>query len=161
MFREMRRKKQSLSGENISEILNNGTSGVLALSGDNDYPYAVPLSYVYDGSSIYFHAAKTGHKIDAVKRNNKASFCIIGQDDVVPEKYTTNYKSIIAFGKIRILDDEGEKRSAIEKLAVKYSPGDKTDREAEIKKEWDNLCMLELQIDYITGKESIELTKIK
>ena len=128
MFREMRRKKQSLSGEKISEILNNGTSGVLALSGDNDYPYAVPLSYVYDGSSIYFHAAKTGHKIDAVKRNNKASFCIIGQDDVVPEKYTT---------------------------------GDKTDREAEIKKEWDNLCMLELQIDYITGKESIELTKIK
>jgi Predicted flavin-nucleotide-binding protein len=125
------------------------------------YPYAVPLSYVYDGSSIYFHAAKTGHKIDAVKRNNKASFCIIGQDDVVPEKYTTNYKSIIAFGKIRILDDEGEKRSAIEKLAVKYSSGDKTDREAEIKKEWDNLCMLELQIDYITGKESIELTKIK
>ena len=161
MFREMRRKKQSLSGEKISEILNNGTSGVLALSGDNDYPYAVPLSYVYDGSSIYFHAAKTGHKIDAVKRNNKASFCIIGQDDVVPEKYTTNYKSIIAFGKIRILDDEGEKRSAIEKLAVKYSPGDKTDREAEIKKECDNLCMLELQIDYITGKESIELTKIK
>ena len=87
--------------------------------------------------------------------------CIRDRDDVVPEKYTTNYKSIIAFGKIRILDDEGEKRSAIEKLTVKYSPGDKTDREAEIKKEWDNLCMLELQIDYITGKESIELTKIK
>ena len=58
MFREMRRKKQSLSGEKISEILNNGTSGVLALSGDNDYPYAVPLSYVYDGSSIYFHGGE-------------------------------------------------------------------------------------------------------
>lgn len=161
MFREMRRKRQSLSGEEISEILNNGTSGVLALSGDNDYPYAVPLSYVYDGSNIYFHAAKTGHKIDAVKRNKKASFCIIGQDDVVPEKYTTKYKSVIAFGKIRILDDESEKRNAIEKLAVKYSPDDKTGREAEIKKHWENLCMLELQIEHITGKESIELTKIK
>ena len=161
MFREMRRKRQSLSGEEISEILNNGTSGVLALSGDKDYPYAVPLSYVYDGSSIYFHAAKTGHKIDAVKRNNKASFCIIGRDDVVPKKYTTNYKSVIAFGKVRILDDDREKRSAIEKLAIKYSPDDKSGRGAEIKKEWDNLCMLEFQIEHITGKESIELTKIK
>ena len=75
--------------------------------------------------------------------------------------YDQIIRASLPLGRIRILDDEGEKRSAIEKLAVKYSPGDKTDREAEIKKEWDNLCMLELQIDYITGKESIELTKIK
>ena len=74
-------------------ILNNGTSGVLAVSGDNGYPYTVPLSYVYDNNRIYFHSANEGHKIDAVKRNPKASFCIIYQDIVVPQKYTTYFKS--------------------------------------------------------------------
>ena len=67
MFREMRRKKQALSQEACSVVLEKGTSGVLAVSGDNDYPYAVPLSYVYDGEKIYFHCAKEGHKIDSIK----------------------------------------------------------------------------------------------
>ena len=70
MFREMRRKKQALSQEACSVVLEKGTSGVLAVSGDNDYPYAVPLSYVYDGEKIYFHCAKSGHKLDAIDRKS-------------------------------------------------------------------------------------------
>ena len=77
MFREMRRKKQALSQEACSVVLEKGTSGVLAVSGDNDYPYAVPLSYVYDGEKIYFHCAKSGHKLDAIQKNQKVSFCVI------------------------------------------------------------------------------------
>ena len=94
MFREMRRKKQQLSMEESRRILDEGTSGVLALSGDEDYPYAVPISYVYDGDRLYFHCAKSGHKLDAVRRNPKASFCVIGQDQVLPEKYTTLFRRI-------------------------------------------------------------------
>lgn len=71
MFREMRRKRQLLTDSECEDILNNGTSGVLAVSGDNGYPYTVPLSYVYDNNRIYFHSANEGHKIDAVKRNPK------------------------------------------------------------------------------------------
>lgn len=74
MFYKMRRKRQLLSQEETTAVLNRGTSGVLALSGDDGYPYAVPLSYVYDGEKIYFHCAKNGHKLDAVRRNEKASF---------------------------------------------------------------------------------------
>ena len=88
MFREMRRKKQELSRMESVALLERATSGVLAVLGDGDYPYAVPLSFVYYDEKLYFHCAVTGHKLDAVKRHPKASFCVIGQDHVLPEKYT-------------------------------------------------------------------------
>ena len=113
MFREMRRKRQMLSEDDCKIILREGTSGVLALSGDDGYPYAVPLSYVYDGEKIFFHCAKSGHKLDAIRRNPKASFCVIGQDKVVPEEYTTDYRSVIAFGTVRILEDDREKYDSV------------------------------------------------
>lgn len=160
MFREMRRKKQCLPIEKIVSILEKGTSGVLALSGDNDYPYAVPLSYVYDDNKIYFHCAKSGHKVDAIKRNCKASFCVIDQDRIVPEKYTTYFRSVIAFGRVRLIEDDQGKRAAIEKLAIKYVPNDSAaGREAAIEREWESLCMLEMDIEHMTGKEAIELVK--
>ena len=160
MFREMRRKKQQLSMEESRRILDEGTSGVLALSGDEDYPYAVPISYVYDGDRLYFHCAKSGHKLDAVRRNPKASFCVIGQDQVLPEKYTTLFRSVIVFGKIRILESEEEKRRAIEKLAWKYAPEEPEEkRNQAVDREFAPLCMLELSIEHISGKEAIELVR--
>lgn len=107
-------KKQELSRQEIADILHKGTSGVLALLGDNDYPYAVPISYVYDDGKIYFHSAKSGHKIDAIQRTEKASFCVIDKDLVVPEEYTTYFRSVIAFGQIRIIEGDLEKRAAME-----------------------------------------------
>ena len=160
MFRELRRKKQALSQEECSDILNRGTSGVLALAGDDDYPYAVPISYVYDGEKLYFHSAKSGHKLDAIRRSPKASFCVIDKDQIVPEEYTTYFRSVIVFGRIRILEEDGEKRSAIEKLALKYAPDDTMEnRQAAIEKEWKPLCMLELTPEHLSGKEAIELTR--
>ena len=158
MFREMRRKKQKLSKEECDRILYNGTSGVLALHGDDGYPYAVPVSYVYDGEKLLFHSAKNGHKIDAILKNATASFCVIDQDQIVPEEYTTYFRSIIAFGRIRILEDDTEKRSAIEKLAVKYAPDDTAEnRDKAIEREWKPLCMMEMEIEHLTGKQAIEM----
>lgn len=158
MFREMRRKKQAMTVEEIQSVLYRGTSGVLALSGDGGYPYAVPISYVYDGEKIYFHCAREGHKLDAVKRNCKASFCIIDQDQVAPEEYTTYYRSVILFGQIRVLEEEQEKLAAVEKLAVKYAPKDSAaERQSVIERWWTPLCMLEMSIDHMSGKEAREL----
>ena len=156
MFREMRRKGQQLSTEDCEAILNRGTSGVLAVSGDGDYPYAVPLSYCYDGEKIYFHCAKTGHKLDAIKRNNKVSFCVIDADDIVPERFTTYYKSVVVFGRAHIITDSGEKRRAITALSEKYSPGEKN-TQREIEQSWERFCMLELEIEHMTGKAAKEL----
>lgn len=160
MFREMRRKKQQLSTKECVEILRKRTSGVLAVFGEDGYPYAVPISYVYEDGKIYFHSAKAGHKIDAIQQNSKVSFCIIDQDQVVPEKYTSYFRSVIVFGKVRILEDDQEKYKSIEQLAVKYAPDDREEeRKKAIEQEWNAFCMLELTIERMTGKEAKELAK--
>lgn len=156
-FRKMRRSRQELSRDESIRMLEEGTSGVLALQGDDGYPYAVPISYVFDDGKLYFHGAKSGHKLDAVKRCPKASFCVIGQDKVVPEEYTSYFRSVIVFGQMRILE-EGEMQEAVEKLSVKYHPHDtEENRMHMIKAEWGRLCMMELSIEHISGKAAKEI----
>ena len=158
MFREMRRKKQMLSAAECADLLSRGSSGVLALAGDGGYPYAVPMSYVYDGEKLYFHCASSGHKLDAIRRNPKASFCVIGQDRILPEAYTTAYQSVIVFGAMRILEDDGEKRAAIEALSLKYAPEEPREHlDRVIEKEWAPLCILEMTVEHLSGKQAIEL----
>ena len=157
MDREMRRKKQKLSDTECKEILKQQTSGVLALCGNDAFPYAVPISYVYDGENLYFHCAKSGHKLDLIKENENASFCVIAQDDIIPEKYTTLYRSVIVFGKMKILTEGEEKRLSVERLAMKYHPFDTIEgRKAEIEKDWDYFYMLKMIPEKISGKKSKE-----
>lgn len=160
MFREMRRHKQALPHEACQAILHRGSSGVLALSGDDGYPYALPISYLYDGEKLYFHCAKTGHKIDAIRRCEKASFCVIDQDKVVPERYTTHYRSVIAFGRVRILEQGPEFMEAIEKLAAKYAPQQTMEQHrAEINGSLSGLCLLAMEIDHLSGKQCREMVE--
>ncbi len=159
MFRAMRRIKQEISQQEAQNILERATSGTLAVSGDDGYPYAVPLSFAYSDGKIYFHCAQKGHKLDAINRNDKVSFCVIAQDEIVPEKYTTYFKSVIAFGRARVLTDEQEKRHGLELLAEKYSPQFPETREAEIKSGWPAVCVVEIQVEHLTGKIAIELVK--
>ena len=160
MFREMRRKRQALPPEACRAILEGGTSGVLALAEEGGYPYAVPLSYVYDGERLYFHCARAGHKLELIRRDGRASFCVIGQDQVVPAEYTTYFRSVIAFGTVRVLEEDADKRAAIGKLAAKYAPGDDpARRDAAIHQEWDALCLLEMTVEHLSGKEAIELVR--
>ena len=162
MFYPMRRKRQELPFSECTDILEQGSSGVLALSGDEPYPYAVPISYVYDGKQLYFHCAVSGHKLDVIRQNPKASFCVIAADEVVPQKYTTCFKSVIVFGSISIINDHEKKRAAIEKLAKKYAPFESAQSMAkEIDGSWDAFYMLEMSIDHLTGKEALELTRAR
>ncbi len=159
MFREMRRGTQALTKEECIAILEKNTCGVLAVSGDDAYPYAVPLSFVYHDGQIFFHCAKSGHKLDAIARNEKASFCVVDQDLVVPERYTTYFRSVIAFGKVRIIQDETEKRAALEMLAARYSPDHEEGRLKAIAGSFNQLHMVALTIDHLTGKEAKELVR--
>lgn len=162
MFRDMRRKKQALSFEENIQVLQRGTSGVLAVHGDDDYPYAVPLSYVYHDNKIFFHCARTGHKLDAIARNPKVSFCVIDKDQIMQDKYTSYFRSVIIFGKARVLEDEAEKRNAIEILTARYSPDqEEAHRLHAIEKEFKAVCMIELAIEHMSGKEAAGLVKAK
>jgi nitroimidazol reductase NimA-like FMN-containing flavoprotein (pyridoxamine 5'-phosphate oxidase superfamily) len=152
MFRDMRRNKQLLAEEATEEILNRGLSGVLAVSGDEGYPYAVPLSYVYERGKIYFHVANSGHKLDGIRSNDKVSFCVIDQDQVVPEAFATLYRSAIVFGRARIVEDDTLKRHALELLVQKYSPGYQEEGAAEIRKDWKAVTVVEIAVEHMTGK---------
>ena len=157
-FREMRRFRQQLTRQECEGVLAQETSGVLAVTGDGGWPYAVPLSYAYEEGKLLFHCAKAGHKLDALRQEPRASFCVIHQDQVVPQEFTTYYQSVIAFGTIRLLSDEAEKMAAIEKLALKYTPHAAAQKQAEeIKRFFPALCMMELTITHLTGKKAKEL----
>lgn len=154
MFREMRRTKNQLPREEAVEILKTGSNGILALDGDNGYPYAVPLSYVYDDNKIYFHCtAQGGHKLDALQRNAKVSFCVVAVDDVRPAEFSTLYRSAIAFGHARIVTDREEKQQDLELLTKKYSPDFIEKARETIKAERDIVALVEIQIDHLTGKK--------
>lgn len=156
MFRKMRRFKQELTQEQTIDILKTCKTGILGVIGDNGYPYTVPINYVYQDNKIYIHCAKTGHKIDAIKSNNKVSFCVIERDDVVKEKLTTYYRSAIVFGTTRILETDEEIFCAAESLGLKYND-DKEFIQKEIKQWFNGLCCVEISIDHMTGKQSKDL----
>ena len=158
MFRKMRRFKQQLNKDEVTRILQTATSGVLSVIDEDGYPYAVPLSFVYLDGKIYFHSAKTGHKIDAVKNCGKATFCIIDKDDVQPEKYTTFYKSVIAFGKVKIVEEADEAILAINALGERYYPDHNKELQAEIEKFKSAFSIIKFEIKHITGKQAVELT---
>lgn len=157
----MRRFKQALTqAENIT-ILKQKTHGILALCDEKSFPYTVPLNYVYLNDKIYFHCATVGRKLDIIHQNNKASFCVIDQDAVIPEKFTTAYSSVIASGTIKAITDEKDKQIILEEFIRKFSADYFTEGLEEIKIYMNRTCILELTIEELTGKEGLELQKLK
>ena len=159
-FRAMRRLRQQLSDDESISILQKSTAGTLALLGDNDYPYAVPISYVYADGRLYFHSALSGHKVDAIRKCDKASFCVIEQDDVQPKKYTTFFRSVIAFGRIHIIEDEQEKLKMARMLGNRYNPNDDESLQKELEQGLSRMMMIRFDIEHLTGKEAIELMRM-
>ena len=108
MFREMRRNKQHLSEEAIQKVLKENTNGILGINGEDGYPYAIPFNYTYLNGAIYVHSAKTGHIVEALKKNSKVCFTIVDEDTIVSKEFTSYFRSVIAFGKASIVDAEEE-----------------------------------------------------
>ena len=160
-FRPMRRFRQQLSDDESVGILKKATSGTLALLGDNGYPYAVPISYVYAEGKLYLHSALSGHKVDAIRNCDKASFCVIEQDIIHPKEYTTYFRSVIAFGRIHIVEDDAEKLSAARLLSERYNPGDEEGFQKELEKGFARMLAIRFDIEHLTGKEAIELVRKK
>ena len=156
------RRSQALSPEECNEVIDHATHGVLALLGAEGYPYAVPLSPARVGATIYFHSATRGHKLDAIAHCDKASFCVIDTDQIVPEEFTTYYKSVIAWGRVSIIEDDEEKRRALTALAGRYckagiGEGYEEKLAAELQKSWNGCVAFKLEIEHLSGKISREL----
>ncbi len=151
MFRQMRRKKQELSKEECIKILKDEPRGVLALLGDDDYPYSLPMSHVYVDGKIYFHGAKEGHKNDAVKKYPKVSYCVMDKGVKEKDSWWYTFKSVIVFGKIRTLTDNDEKIDRLTHLGDKFFPTHEETVE-EINRLLERTEVFEITIEHMSGK---------
>ena len=153
MFRKMRRFKQQITDEECRKILAEEGRGVLSLFGEDGYPYGIPMNYFYDEgeNKIYFHCAKEGHKIDALKVNGKVSFCVLDKGTYSEDDWACTLHSIIVFGEIHLVSDEKQAFEKLCSLGIKYYPP----REEGIETAKTNASrtqILELDIHHITGK---------
>lgn len=125
--------------------------GVLSMIGDDGYPYGIPLDHWYSGNKLYFHGAKVGHKMDAITAFDKVSYCVMDESFRRDGEWALNIKSVVVFGRIRVVEDEAKKREICTNLVRKF-----TDDEEYLQKELTNafprVNCLELTIEHMTGK---------
>lgn len=153
MFRELRRKDKGVSPEEAISILASQTHGVLAVNGDDGYPYAVPVSYIYDNGKIHFHCSNVeGHKLSSLKKDSKVSFCVVAKDDVQPGDFTTKFASAIAFGRARLIEDMEEMYGPLMLILERYSPDFIEDGKEYIEECKGQFLVVTIDIEHLTGK---------
>ena len=151
MFREMRRKKQALTEEECIDILTKEPRGVLAVLGDDDYPYAVPLSHVYVDGKIYFHGTiKDSHKRDAIERHEKVSYCVIDKG-TKSDSWWYSFRSVIVFGRMKTIKDRQTKIEKLTHLGNKFFPSEEETKD-EIDRLLDVTELYEITIEHMSGK---------
>lgn len=153
MFREMMRKKQQLPMEECVELLKSQPRGVLSLLGDDGYPYGLPIDHWYceEDGKLYFHCGKRGHKIDAIRNCDKASFCVMDEGFRREGEWALNIRSVIVFGRVHILQDQEQAIAITRQLSYKYT-SDTEFIEREIRQSGQNVLVFSLTPEHITGK---------
>ena len=153
MFRDMLRKKQQLPEEECIELLKNELRGVLSVIGDDDYPYGMPINHFYceEDGKIYFHSGRKGHKIDAMKRHDKASFCVYDQGFRRKGEWALNIRSVIVFGRIEFIEDREKIYEIARHLSHKFTD-DEEYIEREIVRSGPGTLMFALVPEHMTGK---------
>ena len=155
MFRPIRRKKNEISLPAAQQLLREARRGVLAVNGDDGYPYAVPINYLYDEETqvIIFHGSKVGHKVDALKRSDKVCFTVYGNETVeTDEAWAPFLESAVVFGRCHLVADRGESDALCKKFAMKYYPTEKM-VDDEVAASGKAVRMFRLQIEHISGKK--------
>ena len=128
MFRPIRRKQKEISAEAAEKLLSSARRGVLAVNGDNGYPYAVPINYFYDKETrkIYFHSSRVGHKIDAIKNCDKVCFTVLGNETIKEEEWAPFVQSVVIFGRCHLIENQEKADATVKRFAMKYYPDEQT-----------------------------------
>ena len=151
MFRDMRRFKQQLSAKECEDILREGKRGVLALSGDEGYPYAVPMDYVYDSGCLYFHSALQGHKLDAIERDSRVCFTVMDDGYKVEGDWAWYVRSVVVFGEAEVVKNEAMRDRWLRALAAKYFPPAE-DVEDDMRRNAPRALVVAVKAAHISGK---------
>ena len=150
-FRPMRRGKQQLTQAECEDILHTQWRGVLAVLGDGGYPYTIPLDFYYEEGRIYFHCAKEGHKLEAVRSCDKVSFCVIRDEGQEPGEWWHHMSSVVAFGRISDVTDAQKKEEKLRRFGAKYFPTEEH-LEKEMRHSAARANLMEIRIEHMTGK---------
>ena len=150
-FRPLVRIKQQLPEDECFEILKDQKRGVLSVNGENGYPYGMPLNHYYEDGYLYFHGGKYGHKIEALRKDNRASYCVYDEGYKNEGEWHLNIKSVIVFGKVEFIEDEEKVIEISKKLSYKFTD-DENYIEEEIRKSLKGTLMFALKIEHISGK---------
>lgn len=151
MRHAMRRKERAMDKDEARALLELGEYGVLSTVDGEGQPYGVPLNYVVIEDAIYMHAAKAGHKLDNIHDNPKASFCVVGDTELLDGKFSTRYQSVIVFGTASLLGED-ETRGPLAALIEKYFPDEVQEGEDYIDKMIHATAVIKVTIDDMTGK---------
>jgi nitroimidazol reductase NimA-like FMN-containing flavoprotein (pyridoxamine 5'-phosphate oxidase superfamily) len=150
MFRPIRRFKQQLSDEECIEVLSTEGRGVLALHGEDGYPYGVPIDFLYEDGRIYFHGARQGHKMDAIRADPRVSFTVYDAGVPVEGKEGPDVRSVIVFGRVSVIEDHDRAMEVVRRIGLKYvSPAYTEDVLSRTER---SVQALELVIDHMSGK---------
>lgn len=154
MFRTIRKKKNEISEEEAKAVLRTSRRGILAVNGDDGYPYAIPINFLYDEAEgkIYFHGSRVGHKVDSLKKCDKICFTVTGQETVKEEAWAPYVKSAVVFGRCHLIEAREETLTTLKRFAMKYYPDERTADE-EIDRSARAVQMFEIAIEHISGKE--------
>ena len=152
MFAPMRRFEKQMSEQEAIDVLCKAKFGTLACIDKNGYPYSVPLNFAFKDNTIYFHSATTGVKLENIRNNEKVCFSAVSYEQVLAEKFDTEYDSVIAFGEAMFVSDEQEKRRALMLLIEKYSPEYCQQGSKYIEKSADLTVVVKIEVRHMTGK---------
>jgi len=148
----MRRTDKALQGQDLLRILEQGEYGILSTADNQGRPYGVPMNYVYCDNCIYFHCAREGHKLDNLRDNRKASFCVVGDTRLLPREFNTEFASVIVFGEAAVIQEDSERRLALLKLVEKYSPEFVEEGREYIEAHQAHTTLVKLVIHSMSGK---------
>ena len=154
MFRTVRKKKNEISQDEAKNLLRSSRRGVLAVNGDEGYPYAIPINYLYDeeNNKIIFHGAKAGHKVDSIKKNDKICFTVFGNETFIEENWAPYLQSVVVFGRCHLVENRDDTVSLVKKIALKYYPNEDMVNE-EIANSGKGVQMFEIKIEHLSGKK--------
>lgn len=154
MFRPIRKKKNEIDVNVAQALLHNSRRGVLAVNGDDGYPYAIPVNYLYDteNQKIYFHGARAGHKVDALKACDKICFTVYGNEQIKEEAWAPFMQSVVVFGRCHLLEAGPKATALLKRFAMKYYPNEQLADE-EIEHAGKAVQMFEIEIEHLSGKE--------
>ena len=150
-FRPLRRFKQAATPIECEAVLSAAQCGILAVHGENGYPYGLPVNYLYLDGKIYFHCAKAGHKLDAIRSDDKVCFTVLSEPEKIAGEWWNCFTSVICFGRISEVSEEPEKDRLLRLIGAKYFP-EGYDIEGDMSKNARNALVLEIRIDHMSGK---------